>query len=214
MATPKWLGLVALLALSACLNSTREPDCLFDGTCECKLKADCKPGFECVNGQCFEVIDGGRPGELGWPCTQDSECLFGPCLPRGPGNGRVCSTVCAIDGGIGCEKGWDCKQAPSGSSFLCAPPIRVQCLACVTDSDCNTIGDRCTRVGNGTFCTTDCSLTGQCPLGNVCRATGSDGGAQRQCVPQTNSCECSAVTAGLPRRPASKIHGSFAGAAG
>ncbi|MDP1830178.1 MAG: MopE-related protein [Archangium sp.] len=198
MATPKW-ALVALLALSACFNPTREPDCLLDGTCECKLKADCRPGFECVNGKCFEVIDAGLPGELGWPCTADGECLFGPCLPRGPGNGQVCSAVCAVDGGVGCDKGWDCKQAPSGQGFLCAPPIRVQCLACEKDSDCNAIGDRCTRIGADSFCTTDCALTGQCPLGSVCRSVTSDGGAQRQCIPQSNSCECSAVSAGLTR---------------
>ncbi len=200
MATLKWLSLVALCALCACLNPTREPDCLVDGTCECKLKADCRPGFECVNGTCFEVVDAGLPGELGWPCTQNSECLFGPCLPTGPGNGRVCSAVCAVDGGVGCDKGWDCKQAPVGQQgFLCAPPIRVQCLACAQDSDCNAIGDRCTRIGDGTFCTTDCSLTGQCPLGSVCRSVSADAGSLRQCIPQSNTCECSAVSAGLTR---------------
>ena len=199
MATQKLLAFAALLSLSACFNSTREPDCLLEGTCECKLKADCRAGSECVNGKCFEVIDAGRPGEQGWPCTQDSECLFGPCLTPGPGNGRVCSAACAVDGGLGCEKGWDCKQAPTGQGFLCAPPIRVQCLECTRDSDCNTIGDRCTRIGNASFCTTDCALTGQCPLGNVCRSVTLDGGAARQCFPQSNTCECSAVSAGLTR---------------
>lgn len=200
MASPKWLGLVALVSLSACLTPTREPDCLLDGTCQCKVRADCDAGSECVNGSCFFIPDAGQPGELGWPCTDDSQCLFGPCLAPGPGNGRVCSAVCAVDGGVGCDKGWDCKQAPAGDRFLCAPPIRVQCLACERDSDCNTIGDRCTRVGDATFCTTDCSLTGQCPTGSVCRSTPTDGGAAvRQCIPQSNTCECSAIAAGLTR---------------
>lgn len=195
MATQKWLALAALLALSACFQAPREPDCLADGTCECKVKEDCAPGRECVDGKCFEIPDAGTPGELGWPCTEDSQCLFGPCLPPGPGNGRVCSAVCAIDGGLGCDKGWDCKQGPSGTNFLCAPPIRVQCLSCTKDSDCNTIGDKCSTIADAGFCTTDCSLTRQCPAGNVCRAAG--GGFQ--CFPTSNTCECSAVNAGLTR---------------
>lgn len=190
---------LAAISLSACFTPTREPDCLLDGTCECKVKEDCPVGSECLDGKCFEIPDAGRPGELGWPCAQDSECLFGPCLPAGPGNGRVCSAACATDGGTGCDKNYDCKQAPAdaGAAFLCAPPIRVQCLACDADSDCNAIGDRCTRIGDaGTFCTTDCSLTGMCPSGSVCRAT--TGGA-RQCIPTSNTCECSALAAGLTR---------------
>lgn len=190
------LSFLSLVLLSGCFTPTREPDCLLDGTCECKVKADCPAGSECLNGKCFEVPDAGRPGELGWPCTEDAECLFGPCLPPGPGNGRVCSAGCALDGGTGCDKGYDCKQSPD-AGFLCAPPIRVQCLACDEDADCNAIGDRCSAIGDGgTFCTTDCSLTGLCPEGSVCRATG-DGA--RQCFPQSNTCECSVVSAGLTR---------------
>lgn len=200
MAMTKRLALSLLLACSGCFQPTREPDCLLDGTCECKVKADCRSGAECVNGRCFEMPDAGLPGDLGWPCTLDRECLFGPCLPPGPGNGRVCSAVCAFDGGTPCAKGWDCKQGPSDAGFLCAPPIRVQCLACERDSDCNTIGDRCLPIGSGQFCTTDCSLTGQCPQGSVCRTVGLDGGPlQRQCLPQSNTCECSIVSAGLTR---------------
>ncbi len=200
MAFSRWLGLVALVSLSSCFAPTREPDCLLDQTCECKVQADCATGALCVNGQCLTIPDAGQPGELGWPCTADSECLFGPCLPPGPGNGRVCSAVCAVDGGLGCDKGWECKQSPAATNFLCAPPIRVQCLACERDADCNTIGDRCTRIGDGSFCTTDCALTGQCPTGSVCRSVPNDGGlALRQCIPQSNTCECSAISAGLTR---------------
>lgn len=204
MNATKWLGLLAALTvLPACLAPVREPDCLRDGTCECKVKDDCASNAECVNGKCFVIPDAGTPGEQGWPCTEDSQCLFGPCLARGPGNGRVCSAICAIDGGTGCNKGWDCKQSPTvGQGFICVPPIQVQCLECNVDTDCNAAGDRCTQVGGGKFCTTDCSLTQQCPIGSVCRnvPNATDGGvALRQCVPQTNSCECSAVTAGLTR---------------
>jgi hypothetical protein len=200
MAASKWFGLLALVAIgSGCLAPVREPDCLRDGTCECRVKDDCPTGAECVNGKCFLVPDSGTPGEQGWPCTQDSECLFGPCLAPGPGNGRVCSAVCAIDGGVGCNKGWDCKQAAAGNTFICVPPIRVQCLSCTTDSDCNAAGDRCTTVGTGKFCTTDCTLTGMCGEGTVCRTIALDAGTTRQCVPQSNTCECSALSVGLTR---------------
>ncbi|MFT3707105.1 MAG: MopE-related protein [Archangium sp.] len=201
MNTLRLLSLTAAFSLATgCLAPTREPDCLKDGTCECKVKDDCASNAECVDGKCFVIPDAGLPGEQGWPCTDDSQCLFGPCLVRGPGNGRVCSAVCATDGGTSCNKGWDCKQAPTGSGFICVPPIKVQCLECQSDTDCNAAGDRCTQVGSGTFCTTDCSLTGQCPDGTVCRSIPGDGGvALRQCIPQTNSCECSAITAGLTR---------------
>ncbi|MFO0593924.1 MAG: MopE-related protein [Myxococcaceae bacterium] len=191
------LVVLAACGFAACLGPVREPDCLKDGTCECKVREDCDAGAECVNGKCFVVPDAGLPGEQGWPCTDDSQCLFGPCLAPGPGNGRVCSAVCAIDGGTGCNKGWDCKQGDG--RFLCVPPIRVQCLSCNQDSDCNALGDRCTTVGGSKACVTDCSLTGQCPTGSVCRSVGLDAGSARLCIPQSNSCECSALSAGLTR---------------
>ena len=167
-----FVALTALCTASACFTATSEPDCLRDGTCECKVNADCDGGALCVNGTCFVVPDAGRPGELGWPCSADSECLFGPCLPAGPGNGRVCSAPCGLGTDAGCDKGYDCKQAADAGDFLCAPPIRVQCLPCASDSDCNALGDLCTAIGDaGTFCTTDCSLTGLCAEGSVCRST-------------------------------------------
>jgi hypothetical protein len=198
MASRKWLALLPLWLLSACFTPTREPDCLLDGTCECKVKADCPAGSECVDGRCFEIPDAGLPGEQGWPCTQDAECLFGPCLPKGPGNGGVCSARCNLDGGAGCAKGWDCKQAEP-RTFLCVPPLEAQCLACETDLDCNAAGDRCLDVGGVKSCTTDCAVDGACPGGSTCRAVLLDAGVVRQCIPDSNTCACSAVAAGLTR---------------
>ncbi len=196
----RFLLFVTLLATSACFTAPAEPDCLREGTCECKVNADCAPGSLCVDGHCLEVPDAGPPGHLGWPCSEDSECFFGPCLPPGPGNGRVCSARCALqaDGGNGCGRGYDCKQSPDDElEYLCVPPIAVQCLPCTQDADCNAIGDRCTTLGDGqSWCTTDCSLTGVCPEGAVCRVTGQ---GQRQCLPQANTCECSVPAAGLTR---------------
>ena len=197
---PTFRSLVALLSVSlagACLNPPKEPDCLLDGTCECKAKADCADGLDCVDGRCFAIPDAGV-GEQGWPCVDDSICRFGPCLPPGPGNGRVCSALCSADAGFSCAKGWECKASSSGTS-LCVPPIRSLCLSCATDSDCNAVGDRCLALGGRTSCTKDCLLTNQCPQGYTCRAVSLDGSVARQCIPDTGTCECSAVTAGLTR---------------
>lgn len=195
---PRWLA-CALLLFGACLDTVREPDCLRDGLCECKTKADCPTGKDCVDGRCFEVPDAGLAGDLGWPCAADDECLFGPCLPRGPGNGAVCSAWCGADGGFSCDKGWQCKQGRGAGEFLCAPPLEALCLACQVDGDCNVAGDRCLDIGGQRFCGSDCSLGGACPEGYSCRSLLVDAGTARQCVPDTNTCECSLVSAGLRR---------------
>ena len=198
---PTHRTLVALLTVSvlgACFESAREPDCLADGTCECRAKSDCADGLDCVDGRCFLIPDAGV-GEQGWPCVDDSVCRFGPCLPPGPGNGRVCSALCSVDGGAAaCANGWECKAAGPGMS-LCTPPLRSLCLGCRTDSDCNTVGDRCLALSGGAFCAQDCLLTNRCPDGYTCRAVSLGDSVARQCTPDTGTCECSAVSAGLTR---------------
>ncbi|MEW5742034.1 MAG: DUF1565 domain-containing protein, partial [Myxococcota bacterium] len=194
-----WAPFVALLAFPACFSSVREPDCLLDGTCECKQKSDCSDGKDCVDGKCFLIPDAGLPGDLGWPCVEDGECLFGPCLPKGPGNGGVCSARCDADAGFACAKGWECKQGWGKDRFVCAPPLQALCLECQVDLDCNVAGDRCLTIAGDTFCGRDCSVTGACPSGYSCRSLMVDGGVARQCVPDSNTCACSLVSAGLKR---------------
>lgn len=191
------LALFSVSLLGACFSPAREPDCLLDGSCECKASADCSLGRACVDGRCFEIPDAGV-GEQGWPCEDDAVCRLGPCLPAGPGNGRVCSAWCAADAGYACAQGWECKASAPGS-YLCTPPIRSLCLPCARDADCNAAGDRCLPLGQGTFCAQDCLLTNQCPDGYACRSVSLDGSVARQCIPETGTCECSVVSAGLTR---------------
>ena len=196
----QWAFLFLLLVgASGCFQAAREPDCLLDGTCECKQKSDCPAGKDCVDGKCFEMPDAGLPGDLGWPCTADNECLFGPCLPKGPGNGRVCSARCGLDGGFTCAKGWECKQGFGVDRFVCVPPLQALCLSCETDFDCNASGDRCLTINGEKFCGRDCSTSGACPQGYSCRSLLADAGVARQCVPDTNTCQCSLVSQGLRR---------------
>lgn len=187
-----------LLALSACLAPVPEPDCLRDGLCECRQRDDCSPGLTCVDGRCIRVLDAGTPGDFGLACLADGGCRSGPCLPRGPGNGNVCSARCNEDGGTACPRGWECKQAWSGEGFVCAPPMKSLCLACQSDSDCNAAGDRCLTIGAGRFCGQDCTLRG-CPGGYSCRGVMLDSGVARQCVPDVDTCECGPSSVGLNR---------------
>ena len=43
---------VFVVLASACWQPVREPDCFLDLTCECKTKAHCLNGFDCVDGFC------------------------------------------------------------------------------------------------------------------------------------------------------------------
>ncbi len=189
---------VTFVGLVACFKPVREPDCLLDGTCECKQKSDCSGGRDCVNGFCRLFVDAGLPGDLGWPCTQDSECVFGPCLPKGPGNGQVCSAVCGADGGFLCGRGWECKKSSTGAGSLCVPPFKALCNVCRTDSDCNAAGDLCLSLDGGSFCGQDCT-TVACRPGYSCRAVAVDAGVLHQCVPDTGSCTCNPNSVGLTR---------------
>ena len=189
------VGLSALLA--GCFVPPREPDCLADGKCECKTSAQCPAGKLCVDGRCYTPVDAGQPGGLGYPCTGDGECTVGPCLPKGPGNGNICTVLCNTAGaGTGCPKGWECKN--EGARSLCTPPLKALCLPCSANSDCNAAGDKCLPLDGGNFCGSDCT-DAPCADGFTCRSISIAGQVARQCVPDKGTCECSAVTAGLKR---------------
>ncbi|MBK7862216.1 MAG: hypothetical protein IPJ65_27140 [Archangiaceae bacterium] len=193
--------LLVVLLLSACWQPVREPDCLLDKTCECKSNTQCLEGFECVDGFCKKRPDL-NPGDLGWPCTQDSECNARICLPPGPGNGHVCSQPCnTADAGVACPRGYECLKAYDRAGFVCTPPLRSLCLGCTTDQDCNAAGDRCVELDGGKHCLMDCAIS-PCPDGYECRALGllGDAGAvARVCTPPSSSCDCSPVNVGLAR---------------
>ncbi len=102
-----WLPLLTLsLLLSACYKPVNDYDCLLDGGCVCVKKEQCQAGFDCVDGFCKQLPDAGNPDDVGKPCVDDSTCGSKLCLPRGPGNGGVCSVECNADGGTFCPLGW------------------------------------------------------------------------------------------------------------
>ncbi|PIE16238.1 MAG: hypothetical protein CSA66_07605 [Proteobacteria bacterium] len=80
------------------------------------------------------------------------------------------------------------------SPLTCLPSEDNACLACATDVNCGTPGDRCLELDGGYYCGRDCSAgnlhgtdEGVCPAGYACQVQG-DGG--QQCVPISGSCAC------------------------
>ncbi|HOC99737.1 MAG TPA: hypothetical protein PKH54_07315, partial [Myxococcota bacterium] len=50
-----------------------------------------------------DADSGEEPGGFGWPCDDDSDCLYGPCIVTD--DGRVCSSECSDST---CPEGFDC----------------------------------------------------------------------------------------------------------
>jgi hypothetical protein len=80
------------------------------------------------------------------------------------------------------------------NALTCLPASDSRCLACFTDANCPTPGDRCLELDGGRFCGRDCSTNnlhglaaGQCGNGYTCTAVA---GGPDQCVPTSGSCTC------------------------
>jgi hypothetical protein len=190
-------AVAACLVATACFQSKQEhtPTCLELRTCQCMQANDCDAGLDCVNGQCTNLHPDAGPGILGSLCLDGRDCSSALCLPRGPGNGGVCTQAC--DGG-GCPQGWNCKTSNLGPPEVCSPPFDSLCLPCNQDSDCNPLGDLCLLIGGKHACGRDCSVS-PCPTGYTCTQLAYDGGMANQCVPTAQTCDCSDVAIGLTR---------------
>ncbi len=92
-------------------------ECDHEGYCidppACESSDDCPSGFVCSGGEC-----------LGFPCTDDIQCLSGTCE-----NGICVDNVpCASDGD--CPDGWTCYEGQVGDVNICVP------ASCETSDDC------------------------------------------------------------------------------
>jgi len=191
------LALAGLLALVSCGGGG---NCLEQGTCQCLDAGDCPEGLDCIDGRCGRLEPPPQPVRgFGEPCLADSECQSGRCLPRGPGNGAVCTRSCAE---LPCPDGYQCKsdvRADGGSELLCVQSIPPRlCSGCASDNQCNAIGDLCVLLGEQRVCLLDCAQD-DCPPGYQCRPVPVPGGQARQCLPAGGSCDCSAGNLGLVR---------------
>ncbi len=169
------------------------------------LKGDTSP-FDAVNDTADvtptpdvveEVVEdtgptGPKPGEIGYPCKDNAQCLSGYCI-EGP-TGDVCSKTCSES----CPTGWSCKQLSGGTdvAFICVPDFLSLCRPCVADGDCKEgktgldQGALCLETADGRFCGGDCADR-DCPEGYLCaEVTGPDGELASQCMPEAGQCEC------------------------
>jgi hypothetical protein len=107
---------------------------------------------------------------------------------------------------------------PETLPVTCLEAVSSQCRACSNDGDCFVYSDHCVTVGDdpGTFCAQGCDTdapyagcTGQlgqrgcCPVDHTCQTVGG----RKLCVPDGNTCTCTAARVGATR-PCFKTFGS------
>ncbi|PKN53880.1 MAG: hypothetical protein CVU56_29515, partial [Deltaproteobacteria bacterium HGW-Deltaproteobacteria-14] len=211
------------MALAGC-HDTRAPrfvdyGCKDAGRCECAVNVDCAFGELCVDGACIPVnitgdtiqpdVDaadtggggdtgGGDttalPGELGWPCTANSDCNSNRCVTLEDGS-RVCTKRCLED----CPETWSCRGLDTAGGiieFFCVPPRDRLCEACVNDASCPGSHNLCLPVGGELHCGQECGLD-PCPDGYTCQDVVSvDGTDGTQCVPASGVCSCTSESVG------------------
>ena len=78
----------------------------------------------------------------------------------------------------------------------CVPATVGLCEPCANDEQCILDGALCTSIGDGTYCTTPCLDTNDCPTGFKC-LTIAEG--VTQCMPDSNTCDCTESTTNLSK---------------
>jgi hypothetical protein len=159
-----------------------------------------------------------EPGEFGYPCAQNSDCLSGYCMFAGAG--KVCSKTCMDD----CPEGWSCvldSAAAPDVVYVCVPSAVAFCAPCTGSDTCNpagiSTGAECIDFGEtGAFCGALCTADGDCPQGSSCQEVSLLSGAQgKQCVPDGRAgCKCSPFameTGAWTHCHVSNDHGTCAG---
>jgi hypothetical protein len=134
-------------------------ECDHDGYCtdppECDDSNDCPGGSVCSGGEC-----------VGFPCTDDDQCLSGTCQD----GACVDNTPCDSD--ADCPGGWTCYEGQVGDVNICVP------ASCETSDDCPgflpCIDGACTEP--------------VLPCGPDCPTGACDGSA---CAPCTTDADCS-----------------------
>ncbi len=137
------------------------------------------------------------PGAFGCPCETNDECYdAGYCIPSRHGKG-ACTRLCDVS----CPAGYACKALSVGgtdTAFLCVEDHINLCRPCRLHADCQgALGspdNRCVPFGpaDGAYCGSVCSSDLGCPKGHTCRPMpDAPADSPRQCLPTSNTCECS-----------------------
>jgi hypothetical protein len=131
-----------------------------------------------------------EPGQLGAPCTFDSDCSWSGFCIQGP-DGKVCAGLCSEE----CPPGWTCSAYNPGGPdlvYLCVPQFVSLCMPCKTSGQCAVNGIAAACIGHGdqgAFCADACA--GGCPEGYECQQTTTLGGeAGSYCLPASGVCGC------------------------
>ncbi len=121
------------------------------------------------------------PGEVGAPCTTETDCLSGSATCLSMGTDGYCSSDCSSLGQLGCAAGSICQQL-SDQAVLCMD-------GCCSSDDCRD-GFRCERkpeldiyvdvaiCPEPGICLLSCTSDASCPQGQVCDV------ANGNCVPR------------------------------
>ncbi|MDF1566058.1 MAG: hypothetical protein P1V51_23695 [Deltaproteobacteria bacterium] len=138
---------------------------------DCATSANCRAGYLCSDWDGDGSNECSPGGNIGDPCTADTECAFGNCL-TGTHPGGYCS--------LGCTTSNDC---PPGS--VCGSGQCIQ--SCNSNLDCRSGGYACVEQGSTTGCVpygsgtggpgAPCSSVADCAggVGVICQ--GADTGA-------------------------------------
>ena len=131
------------------------------------------------------------PGEFGYPCGKDEECVSGFCIQTL--DGMRCTMACDDE----CPPGFECAAHGLGPdvTFVCQPPTVQLCRPCRTNADCWLDGldgaQKCVVYGaSGSFCGASCDAA-ECPAGYGCEETqDTSGDGVKQCVLLEGECDC------------------------
>ena len=139
-----------------------------------------------------------QPGEAGYPCEKNSECLSGLCILTP--EGMLCTMNCQEE----CPFGWECvlhEASLPDEVFVCAPSHMNLCKPCMANTQCNTngvdSGDWCVSYGAaGAFCASQCDGEAPCPDGYECLESSSlSGETGTVCQLSTGECSCTQLWA-------------------
>ncbi|HWO22424.1 MAG TPA: hypothetical protein VNO30_26880 [Kofleriaceae bacterium] len=166
------------------------------------LVAACSSGSSTTT-QDLAVVDAGVDGPpkraFGKECQSDSECQSDICLPVGT-SGR-CTRLCPP----ACPDTYDCLGVdgvvtPGQVTPVCVPTSTQLCMACTRDTECMEIGmDKCVPYPDGTrACARSCE-TIACPTGYTCNDVTIEGVIYKQCMAESDACDCTADNPGTTR---------------
>ena len=130
------------------------------------------------------------PYAFGCACDGNEDCASGWCVEAI--TGFVCTQECINE----CPNGWEClpvHNVGEDVAYICVPSLPELCATCAADADCGGPADLCVSIGakGDTVCSGACAPGQKCPAGFYCAGvTSVSGTSAAQCIPVTDSCEC------------------------